>query len=115
MPKPDLAELDVEKLERLEAALSAERARRDDEWRAARVSVGKVARVICAPGETEAGAVERYRTENPDDDSLILLRVFYDAPPLRPDPPPAPVEPIPNPWGEPEPSGPIVYPRTGWL
>jgi hypothetical protein len=102
MPNPDLAELDVGKLEQLESALAAERERRNDEWRAARVSAGNVVRLIAdlRLGETVAGVVAAHKAAHPGD-CFVVVRTIYDAPEVRPDPPPAPVDPVPDPWAEP--------------
>ena len=110
--------LDPERRAAILAAVQAEEQRRRTEWVRERIDAGRVVQLIAEPGESAAERVRRHRIENPDDDSLILLRVFYDAPPLRPDPPTEPVEPVPNPWAEHvdrELLKPIRYPDRGWM
>jgi hypothetical protein len=118
MPNPDLAELDVEKLERLESALAAERERRNFERLQAWLELGhRAERVITEPGETSDEALARARAAHPE--AWIILRVIVDAPEVWPDPPPIePVAPLPDPWAEHverELSKPIRYPDRGWL
>jgi hypothetical protein len=114
---PDLA-LDVEKLAQLEAALAAERERRKGERIAALIEAGRVVQLIadCRFGETAASVVAAYVAAHPGEDVLFIIRTVFDAPEPPPDRPPAPAaDRIDDPWGEPEPTGPIRYPSVGWM